>query len=82
MSEKFESSYTNQYGEEWIFEYDTTTGIGIVKGSDVDWAEYQVVEGVAPLLILSDGEKQWLRSAWEEAIGRQSAARMVGNGDI
>lgn len=73
MAAKFQSNFRNQYGEEWIFEYDQETGDALIKGSDVDWQAYEVIEGVAYNLILSDEEKQWLLSAWEEVVGRKSS---------
>lgn len=40
--------YTNEYGEQWIFEYDPLTGEGILKGSDIDWQSYRIIEGKVP----------------------------------
>ena len=68
--EKYRSQFTNQYGEEWKFVYDPATGEGILRGSDVDWQEYRVVEGLVPDLILNEEEVQWLRNAWKSAAGR------------
>ena len=68
MDKKFESSYKNQYGETWIFEYDYGSETGVVRGSDVDWYEYAVVNGEADDLVMHDEEKAWLMAAWHEAI--------------
>jgi len=65
--EKYTSTFTNRYGEEWIFEYDRVTGVGWLKGSDVDWQTYQVIDGRVNALILSSEELDWLRQAWWEA---------------
>lgn len=35
--------FTNRYGEEWEFAYDSGAGEGILRGSDVDWQEYPIV---------------------------------------
>ncbi|MHB1038544.1 MAG: hypothetical protein ACYC35_29105 [Pirellulales bacterium] len=61
--------FTNRYGEEWEFVYDSGTGEGILRGSDVDWQEYPVVGGLAPGLILNEEEIAWLRKTWAEATG-------------
>jgi len=66
-SDRYSSRFTNRYGEEWQFAYEPITGEGIVRGSDVDWREYRVVEGQAIGLLLNDEEIQWLRKAWAEA---------------
>ena len=48
--EIYTSQFSNRYGEEWEFAYDLATGEGILRGSDVDWEEYLVVEGKAPTI--------------------------------
>jgi hypothetical protein len=62
--------FTNRYGEDWEFVYDPVTGEGILRGSDVDWQDYRVVDGLAPGLILNEEEIAWLREVWAEAIGK------------
>lgn len=59
--------FTNRCGEEWVFEYDPTKGQGVLRGSDVDWQEYRVIDGRVPGLILNDEETLWLREAWAAA---------------
>jgi len=59
-------SFTNRYGEEWLFCFDTDTNVATVKGSDVDWESYPVIEGVAYGLVMSADEKEWLARVWEE----------------
>ena len=49
--------------------YDSGTGEGTLRGSDVDWQEYPVVGGLAQGLILNEEEIVWLRKTWEEATG-------------
>lgn len=46
----YRETFKNRYGEEWIFEYNSITSKAIVKGSDVEWEEYEVIE-VDKLLI-------------------------------
>ena len=65
----YQSQYKNRYGEAWEFEYGPLKGEGVLRGEDVDWQEFRVLDGQVPGLILSDEELRWLRTAWEEAIG-------------
>ena len=62
--------FTNRYGEEWEFLYDSAIGEGILSGSDVDWQEYRVVGGMAPELVLNEEEILWLREVWAEATSK------------
>ena len=62
------SEFTNRWGEKWIFEYTYATSKGALKGSDVDWKSYAVVEGRASALVLNNEEILWLRNAWAEAV--------------
>ena len=66
----FMSRFTNRYGERWVFVYDPATGEGILRGSDVDWEEYRVIQGKVDWLILNDEEIRWLRRSWAAAIIR------------
>ncbi len=66
----FTSRFANRYGEEWIFEYDSSTGEGVVRGSDVDWQAYRVVDGRAVDLIMNKEEIEWLREVWAKATGK------------
>lgn len=63
------SRFTNEYGEDWIFEYDYSTGTGLLKGSDIDWNSYPVIKGCAIGLNLIKSELAWMRICWREAIG-------------
>ena len=65
----YTSRFSNRYGEEWVFEYDPTNGEGVLRGVEIGWQEYRVVEGRVPGLILNDEETLWLRKAWAEAAG-------------
>lgn len=63
----YKERFKHRYGEEWIFEYNSITGKAIVKGSDVDWREYAIIDGQAINLLLNEEESQWLRKAWIRA---------------
>ena len=65
----YRSRLNNRYGESWEFEYDPSTGEGVLRGTDVDWQEYRVLDGQVPDLILNDEEIRWLSTAWKEATG-------------
>lgn len=62
------SEFTNEFGEKWIFQFDPVTGISTVKGSDVDWTSYPVIEGEPIDLIMHNSELDWLKSTWHEAV--------------
>ena len=79
MADKFHSNFTAANGDTWTFEYDSATGAGFVRGSDVGDDEYKVIEGVAYNLNLDKAEKAWLLAAWEEAAGRKSAFHNLAN---
>jgi hypothetical protein len=64
---RYKSQFTNRYGEEWEFEYDSLKKEGVLRGSDVNWRDYRVIEGRVPGLILNEEEIRWLRRAWVEA---------------
>ena len=65
--DKFKSEHVGEHGDLWVFEYDYSTNTGIVKGPDVEWQSYAVIEGEALWLILTEGERAWLKSSWEAA---------------
>jgi hypothetical protein len=67
----YSSRFTNRYGEEWEFEYDPQKKEGILRGSDVDWQSYRVIEGRVPGLNLNEEEIQWLWRSWAEAISTE-----------
>jgi len=64
---RYHSRFTNRYGEEWEFEYDSLKKEGVLRGSDVDWQDYRVLDGRVPGLMLNEEEIRWLRKAWAEA---------------
>lgn len=63
----YSARFTNRYGEEWEFEYDPLKQEGVLRGSDVEWQNYPVIEGQVTGLILNDEEIRWLRKVWREA---------------
>lgn len=69
--QRYISRFRNRYGEEWEFEFFPIKGEGVLRGSDVDWQEYRVVDGRAQGLILNEEEILWLRKTWAAAMGKQ-----------
>jgi len=67
VGRRYNSRFNNRYGEEWEFEYDPLKKEGVLRGSDVAWQDYRVIEGRVPGLILNEEEMQSLRRAWAEA---------------
>lgn len=65
--------FTNIYGEKWIFHFDPKTKVAFVKGSDVDWESYPVIEGAAYGLVMSSEERTWLSDAWEKVCSNVGA---------
>lgn len=52
--ENYRSEFIDEYGENWIFEYNYNTGKGVLRGSEVNWQPHPVVDGrVANLLLNS-----------------------------
>lgn len=65
---KYYGYFQNEYGEQWLFEYDHETGTGTLRGSDAGWEQnYEVVDGHAPGLILNASERKWLAACWDAA---------------
>jgi hypothetical protein len=50
-----------------MFSFDSATNRAFIKGSDVGWDSYPVIEGVAYGLDLIEEEKAWLTQVWEDA---------------
>lgn len=64
----YTSHYRNEYGEEWTFEYNYSNKMVTLRGSDVDWQIYPVINGHPVGLILTRGEEEWLETAWQNAM--------------
>ncbi len=64
----YTATFTNEYHDRWIFEFDFATNEGILKGSDVGWRKYPVFDGRVPDLILNQDERDWLELSWAKAI--------------
>jgi len=58
--------FTNSHGDEWVFEYDSEVGEGILKGSDIDWESYPCRERSNLGLILNSEEREWLEEVWTD----------------
>jgi hypothetical protein len=60
--------FANRYGEQWIFTCDRATGVGSLRGGDVDWSTVHVVRaGRVDGLILNPEEAAWLQACWRAA---------------
>jgi hypothetical protein len=51
--------------------YNSLTGVGNLKGSDINWQNYKVIKGKVTGLLLNKGELEWLKQAWEQATGKK-----------
>ncbi|MFC1959383.1 hypothetical protein ACFLYO_01615 [Chloroflexota bacterium] len=66
--DRYYGYFLNAFGEQLIFEYNRTTREGNLWHGDAGWSQsHSVTDGTAPGLVLSDGEKLWLRACWLEA---------------
>lgn len=54
-------------GDQWVFSFDHNSNTALVKGNDVGWESYPVVEGVAYGLEMNEEEQTWLAGVWKEA---------------
>jgi len=62
--------FENEHGEQAIFVYDRPTRQGTLYMGDYDWeTPLEVVTGGVPGLVISEGERVWLRTCWEAATG-------------
>ncbi len=62
--------FQNVFGEQWIFTYDYRTENAELRGGDIGWNEArEVIEGVAPSLVLNRDEQDWLKACWRSASG-------------
>jgi hypothetical protein len=70
-SHRYCGYFENQFGEQWVFEYDRQSKQGVLRGGDAGWATVcSVVDGEAPKLNLDGAERLWLRACWAAAIGQ------------
>jgi hypothetical protein len=62
--------FQNVFGEQWIFTYDYRTKNAELRGGDIGWnTAYDVIDGVAPSLVLNRDEQDWLKACWRAASG-------------
>jgi hypothetical protein len=66
-TKNYVARFENEYGEQWLFEYNPITRTGTLRGTDVGEQSYRVVDGRATGLLLNDNELRWLRRVWAEA---------------
>lgn len=60
--------YSNEFDDQWIFEFDYDALAGTLTGSEIDWAIYQVIDGSVSDLNFYHDEEVWLREAWNSAV--------------
>ena len=62
--------FESEFGEQMIFEFDRSSGTGRLYAGDAGWeTPYEVVDGVAPELVMRSEERLWLQACWEAATG-------------
>lgn len=72
------SRFKSKYGDEWVFEYDPSEDKAIVRGSDIGWESYPVIEGVAFQLNMSLDEEEWLLESWSRLVTERSGNPLYG----
>lgn len=66
--------FVNEYGEQWIFEYDDATQTATLRGGDAGWEQkYVVDEGSVDFcqIILTKSELMWSYACWMVATAKQ-----------
>lgn len=57
--------FENIHGEQWIFTLDRRTGTSTVRGGDAGWnSVFNVIDGIAEGLVITEDEQLWLRACW------------------
>lgn len=61
-------TYTNEYGEQWWFDYDKNNDMGILWGNDslIVGDKFYIFDGTTPKLILNSEEKEWITNTWKK----------------
>lgn len=55
--------FTNEYGEDFFFDYNSQNDMGIIWGDDIG-VDLYVFDGKCPPIILNMAEKEWLQKSW------------------
>lgn len=67
-SNKYYGYFENEHGEQSVFVYDFMSKRGTIWSGDAGWDEpYEVVNGIAPGLVLIEDEAIWLMNCWQTA---------------
>lgn len=62
------SYFENDFGEQWVFEYDYSVKTGKLYGGDAGWEQvFMVIDSQVENLILNTNEKTWLQACWLSA---------------
>ena len=62
--------FQNVFGEQLTFTYDYRTKNAELRGGDICWnTAYEVIDGVAPSLVLNRDEQDCLKACWRAASG-------------
>lgn len=65
---RYHGYFENEHGEQMVFVYDRESRTGKLWMGDAGWEQgYNVVDGLVPVLILSELEEMWLQACWNAA---------------
>ena len=60
--------FANEFGNQWVFTFDHASQRATLRGGDAGWEKvYEIVNGEARSLVLSENELAWLRLCWDAA---------------
>lgn len=76
----YKAHRTDEFGDRWVFEYNSKDARGTVTGSDMNWESYPVLRGFALDLLTSDEDLVWLWRSWREAVERHGDPGIYGDG--
>lgn len=62
--------FENASGEQWIFTFDRTMRMAVLRGGDIGWnTGLKVENGAVKDLVLRHEESAWLRACWAAVTG-------------
>jgi hypothetical protein len=68
LNDTYLETFTNEYHEDWWFDYNKENNMGILWGNDslIFGDTFYIFDGRHPTLILNDQEKEWLDNTWNK----------------
>jgi len=68
MERRYVGYFENEYGEQWIFVYDSERAEATLYGGDIGWEEPHTFKTLDQLsIVFNEPEKLWLTACWNAA---------------